>query len=77
MKMLVAVRRQVRAHHRLGRPVLRRDVEVVHAVVQGELQPGPRLLDRGGPAGGAAEHGHAALVAGPPETPTLHPPLSR
>ena len=71
-EQLVAVRRQVRTHHRLGRAVLRRDVEVVHAVVEGQLQPVPRLLDGGGPAGGAAEHGHAALVTGPSEPAAFH-----
>ena len=50
---LVPVRRQMRAHHRLGRPVLRRDVEVVHPAVEGQLEPLPRLFDAGGPAGGA------------------------
>ena len=71
-EQLVPMRRQVRAHHRLGRPVLRRDVEVVDAVVEGELQPVPGLLDGGRPAGGAAEHGHAALVTGPSEPAALH-----
>ena len=72
MKNSLAVRRQVRTHHRLGRPVLGRDVEVVHAVVEGQLHEVPRLLRRGRPAGGAAQHGHAALVPGPPEAPALH-----
>ncbi len=69
---LVAVRTQMWANHRLGRPVLRGDVEVVHAAVQGKLQPVPRFVDAGGPTGGTAEHGHAALVSRPPEAPSLH-----
>ena len=70
---LATVRRQVRAHHGLGRPVLRRDVEMVHAMVEGQLHECPCLLRRGRPTGGAAEHGHTAVVLGPPEAPTLHP----
>ena len=69
---LVSVRRQMRSHDRFGRPVLWRDVEVVHAVAERELQPVPGLLDRGGPAGGSSEHRHAALMAGPAEAPALH-----
>ncbi len=74
-EQLLAVRRQVRTDDRLGRAVLRRDVEVVHPVVEGQLQPLPRLVDGGGPAGGAAQHGHAALVTGPSEASALHGPL--
>ena len=74
-EQLVPVRRQVRAHHRLGRTVLRGDVEVVHAVVEGELQPLARRVHGGVPAGRTAEDGHTALVARPPEAPTLHHPL--
>ena len=71
---LAAVRRQVRAHHGLGRPVLRRDVEMVHTVVEGQLHEGPCLLGRGRPTGRASEDGHTAVVLGPPEAPTLHFP---
>ena len=71
-KNSLPVRRQVRAHHRLGRPVLRRDVEVVHAVVEGQPHEVPGLLRRGRPTGRAAEHGHAAVVPGPPEAAALH-----
>ncbi len=69
---LVAVRRQVRPDHRLGRPVLRRDVEVVHPAGQGLAQPRSRLLFGGRPAGGAAQNGHAALVPGPAQASTFH-----
>ena len=71
-EQLVSMRRQVRADDRLGRPVLRCDVEVVDAAVEGELEPVPRLVDGGGPAGGTAEHGHAALVPRPSEPAPLH-----
>ena len=69
---LLAMGGQVRTHHRLGRPVLGCDVEVVHPVVEGLPEPLPRLLDAGGPAGGATQDGHAALVAGPSEAPPLY-----
>ena len=55
---LVAPGGQVGAHHRLGRSVLRGDVEVVDASAKCQVQPGARLLGRGGPAGGTAENGH-------------------
>ena len=74
-EQFLAMGRQVRTHHRLGCAVLRRDVEVVHPVVEGQLQPLPRLVDGGGPAGGAAQHRHAALVAGPSQPAALHGPL--
>ena len=72
-EQLATVRREMRPHHGLGRAVLGRDVEVVHTVVEGQLQEGPRLLHRGRPSGSAAEHSDAAVVIGPPEAPTLHP----
>ena len=71
---LRSVCRQMRAHHRLGCSVLGCDVEVVHPVVEGYLQPFPCLFDAGGPARGAAQHGHAALVTRPTESAPLHWP---
>ena len=71
-EQFLAMSRQVRADHRLGCAVLRRDVEVVHPVVEGQLQPLPRLVDGGGPTGGTAQHRHAALVAGPSQASALH-----
>ena len=70
---LVAACGQVRTDHRFGRPVLRRDVEVVHPTGQRLAQPRARLFLAGVPAGGATENGHAALVAGPAQTTTFHP----
>src|SRR4029077_14184344 len=37
--------------------------------------PLPRLLDRGGPAGRAAEHGHRRLVARTSQAPPVHAQL--
>ncbi len=71
-EQLVPMGREVRAHHRLGRPVLRRDVEVVDAVAERQPEPVPGFLDGGGPAGRATEHGDAALVASPSEPAALH-----
>ncbi len=71
---LAAMRPQIRPYDRLGRAVLGRDIEVVHSVGQGEVEPLPRFGDRGGPTGGAAEHRHTALVPGTPETTALHEP---
>ena len=73
-EQLGTVARQVRSDHRLGRPVLRRDVEVVHPMGESQPEPLPRLLDGGGPAGRTAEHRHAALVAGPTEASAFHRP---
>ena len=62
-----------RADHPLGVAVLRRDVEVVHAGVERQLEGGSSLLGGGGgPEGGAAEDGDARLVLRAPEAPSLH-----
>ena len=62
------MRRQVRPDHGLGRPVLRRDVQMVDPPAQRQLQPRPRLVRRGPPAGRPAENGDTALVARSPPT---------
>jgi hypothetical protein len=69
---LLAMSPQVGTDDGFRRAVLRGDVEMVHALIEGKLQPRPRFVDGGGPAGRTAQHRHAALVAGPPEPPALH-----
>jgi hypothetical protein len=68
----VAHRGHVRADQHLGVAVARRDVEVVHAVLDRPCEAVRRLLRRAAGERRAAEDRHRALVPGAPEPPPLH-----